>query len=302
MSTQLSIAKAGTAIIAGGILITVLSASFGSMVTVSAGHRAAIFNMFKGVEHHTMDEGTHFIVPFIQSPTFYDVRTQTYTMSAFHDEGDKKGDDAIYALSSDGQTVKMDVTVRYHLDPDAVWEVHQQVGPDYVEKIIRPEAQTVVRNSVAKNTVTELYSVNRQKIASVMSEQLEQSMKKYHIILDELLVRNVSFSEQFSQAIEQKQVALQDAERMKYVLLKEEAEKNRKIIAATGEAEAMRRRGQALRENPQLVRYEYVQKLSPNVKVVIADQKTLVNLGDLVKDSSAEPDANAAAGHAHPNK
>lgn len=292
----MSVAKTGAAIVAAGVLISITGISFGSLVTVSAGHRAAIFNMFKGVEHHTMGEGTHLIVPFVQSPTLYDVRTQTYTMSGFHDEGEKKGDDAIYALSSDGQTVKLDITVRYHLDPESVWEVHQLVGPDYVEKIIRPEAQTVVRNSVAKNTVTELYSVNRQKIQTVMSDQLEQSMKKYHIFLDELLVRNVSFSEQFSQAIEQKQVALQEAERMKYVLLKEEAEKNRKIIAATGEAEAMRRRGQALRENPQLVRYEYVQKLSPNIKVVIADQKTLINLGDIVKDNP-EPAPNAPAGH-----
>jgi prohibitin 2 len=265
--------------------IAVLSLSMGSLVTVPAGHRAAIFNMFKGVEQHTFGEGTHMIMPIVQQATQYDVRTQTYTMSGTHDEGDKRGDDAIYALSSDGQTVKLDVSIRYHLDPDAVWHVHQLVGPQYLEKIIRPEAQTVVRNSVAKFTVTELYAQNREKIQQMMTDQLDADMKKYHILLDEVLVRNVSFSDAFSQAIEQKQVALQEAERMKYVLLKEESEKQRKIIAATGEAEAMRRRGQALRENPQLVRYEYVQKLSPNIKVVIADQKTLINLGDIVKDN-----------------
>jgi prohibitin 2 len=293
---KMSAAKTGSAVFTGCVLLAVVAIPAGTLVTVAAGHRAAVFNMLSGVEHHAMGEGTHLIVPFVQSPVMYDVRTQTYTMSGFHDEGERKGDDAICALSADGQKVKLDVTVRYHLDPDSVWQVHQAVGPEYLEKIIRPEAQTVVRNSVAKFTVTELYSSNREHIQSSMAEQLGQSMKNYHIILDELLIRNVSFSEAFSQAIEQKQVALQDAERMKYVLLKEEAEKNRKIIAATGEAEAMRRRGQALRENPQLVRYEYVQKLAPNVKVVIADQKTLVNLGDLVKDTPEPP---PAAGHAH---
>ena len=293
----MTVAKTGSAIVAAGIFIAVVGVFSGSLVTVPAGHRAVIFNVFKGVEHYSMGEGTHVIVPFIQSPTQYDVRTQTYTMSGFRDEGDKKGDDAIYALSSDGQHVKLDITVRYHLDADHVWEVQKEVGPDYLEKIIRPEAQTVVRNSVAMNTVTELYSVNRQKVQDMMRDQLVKSMKDNHIILDELLLRNVSFSDAFSQAIEQKQVAFQEAERMKYVLQKEEAEKNRKIIAATGEAEAMRRRGQALRENPQLVRYEYVQKLSPNVKVVIADQKTLVNLGDLVKDNP-EPEPSGSAGHA----
>ena len=69
---------------------------------------------------------------------------------------------------------------------------------------------------------------------------------------------------------------------MKYVLQKEEAEKERKIIAASGEAEAIRRRGLALRENPLLVKYEYVAKLAPNVKAVIADQKTIFSVSDLL--------------------
>lgn len=292
----MSLVKTGSAVIASAILITAITIPACSLVTVPAGSRAAIFNMFNGVEKHSLGEGTHLIMPFVQSATQYDVRTQTYTMSGYHDEGEKRGDDAVYALSSDGQTVKLDVSIRYHLDPDKVWEVHQSIGPSYVEKIIRPEAQTIVRNLVAKNTVTELYSSNRGKIQTMMSDQMEQALRKYHIILDEVMVRNVSFSDAFSQAIEQKQVALQEAERMKYVLLKEEAEKSRKIIAATGEAEAMRLRGQALRENPQLVRYEYVQKLSPSVKVIIADQKTLINLGDIVKDN---PEAPVHAAHSN---
>lgn len=298
----MSVAKTNSTIVAVVALIVVFgimgACSGGLIVVVPAGHRAVIFSLSDGVLPGARGEGMSFVVPFVQTATLYDVRTQTYTMSGYHDEGDRKGDDAIHALSSDGQHVSLDITVRYHLDPDSVWEVQKKVGPDYLEKIIRPEAQTVVRNSVAMNTVVELYSVNRQKVQNVMFEQLGQKMASYHIILDDLLVRNVSFSDAFSQAIEQKQVAMQEAERMKYVLQKEEAEKNRKIIAATGEAEAMRRRGQALRENPQLVRYEYVQKLSPNIKVVIADQKTLINLGDIVKDIP-EPEPANPAGHAH---
>lgn len=292
-----NLAKTGSTVFVVFVILSLIAVCTGAFVTVSAGHRAVIFNMFRGVEHQNMGEGTHLIAPFIQAPTYYDIRTQTYTMSANYDEGEKRGDDAISALSSDGQKVKLDITVRYHLDPSAIWELHQTVGPEYVEKIIRPESQTVVRNAVARFTVTELYSGNRLKIQETMSQMLGDSMKPNHIILDEMLIRHVSFSEAFAQAIEQKQVALQDAERMKYVILKEEAEKNRKIIAATGEAEAIRRRGQALRENPQLVRYEYVQKLAPNVKVVIADQKTLINLGDLVKDTPEAPQPAPHNGH-----
>ncbi len=257
----------------------------GAFVTVPAGERAAVFDMFQGVEDRTLTEGTHLLKPIIERPVLYDVRTQTYTMSGTYDEGEKKGDDSVTALSADGQHVKIDMTVRYHLRPDEISQLHDKIGPAYVEKIIRPTAQTVVRNVVSKYTVTQLYSAARSDIEKSMYEEMKGDISKYYISLDELLLRNISFSDAFAQAIEQKQVALQDAERMKYVLQKEEAEKERKIIAATGEAEAIRRRAQALKENPLLVQYEYVQKLAPNVKAVIADQKMLINAGGLFADN-----------------
>jgi prohibitin 2 len=257
----------------------------GAFVTVHAGERAAVFDMFHGVEDHTLSEGTHLLTPIRERAVLYDVRTQTYTMSGTYDEGEKKGDDSVTALSADGQHVKIDLTVRYHLQPDEIWKLHDQIGQAYVEKIIRPTAQTVVRNVVSKYTVTQLYSAARGDIEKSMYDEMKGDISKYYVCVDELLLRNISFSDAFAQAIEQKQVALQDAERMKYVLQKEEAEKERKIIAATGEAEAIRRRAQALKENPLLVQYEYVQKLAPNVKAVIADQKMLINAGGLFDDN-----------------
>lgn len=263
------------------VLLTVSTAAIGSVVIVPAGHRAVVFNCMSGVEHRTLTEGTHVLAPILEGATKYDVRTQTYTMCHVHDEGDVKGDDSVAALTKDGQMIKMDLSMRYFIVPAEVWQLHQEVGPEFVGKIIRPEAQTVVRNSIAKYTVTELYSANRQQIQAGMTEEMRKGLAKYHIQLSEVLIRNISFSEDFTKAIEQKQVALQEAERMKYVLQKEESEKQRKIIAATGEAEAIRRRGDALRESPLLVKYEYVQKLAPNIKVVVADQKTIMNMGDL---------------------
>jgi regulator of protease activity HflC (stomatin/prohibitin superfamily) len=264
------------------ILIGVMFAAItGCIVIVPAGYRAAVFNCFNGVEPQTLSEGTHVLVPFIERPKVYEVRTHTYTMSSTDDEGSKRGDDSITALSADGQKVKIDASIRYRLKPEEVWILHDQIGPDYVEKVIRPEAQTVIRNVVSGYTVTQLYSAARQDIQAKMAEQMQAGLSKSHMDLDEFLLRNIAFSEAFAQAIEQKQVALQEAERMKYVLQKTEAEKQRQIIAATGEAEAIRRRGQALKECPLLVKYEYVQKLSPNVKAVIADQRMIFNVGDL---------------------
>ncbi len=253
----------------------------GLLVVVPAGYRAAVFNCMSGVEHRNLLEGTHLLVPILESPVLYEVRTQTYTMSHVFDEGDKSGDDSVTALSADGQKVHIDVSVRYHLNADEIWKLHDSIGPQYLAKIIRPEAQTDIRNVVSRYTVTQLYSAARHEIQEQMKNQMVAGLAKYDIVLDDLLLRNIGFSDAFATAIEQKQVALQEAERMKYILQREESEKQRKIIAATGDAEAIRRRAQALKENPLLVQYEYVQKLAPNVKAVIADQKMIMNVGNL---------------------
>ncbi|HEY9684630.1 MAG TPA: prohibitin family protein [Oculatellaceae cyanobacterium] len=256
----------------------------GTMVIVPAGSRGAVFNAIHGVEKRTLNEGTHFLVPILETPVLYEVRTQTYTMSHSFDEGEKQGDDSVACLSADGQKVHIDVSVRYHLNAEEIYKLHDQIGPQYLAKIIRPEAQTVIRNIVSNYTVTQLYSSARQEIQDQMKEQMKAGLGKYNIILDDLLLRNIAFSDAFATAIEQKQVALQEAERMKYVLQREELEKQRKVIAAAGDAEAIRRRAAALKENPQLIKYEYVQKLAPNVKAVIADQKVLMNVGNLFDD------------------
>jgi prohibitin 2 len=254
------------------------------LIVVPAGERVVVFNAFNGVEHRVLGEGMDMLLPFVETPVFYDVRTHTYTMSGMVDEGQKQGDDSVPALTADGQIVKIDISIRYHLLPSNVWKLHQTVGPDYIDKILRPESRTIVRNAIANYTVTEVYASKRQLIQDEMQAKMSHSLAKYHMVLDEVLLRNVTFSEVFANAIEQKQVAMQDFERMKYVLQKEESEKQRKIIEATGEAEAIRRRAEALKMNPLLVQYEYVQKLTPGVKAIITDQKTLMSLGNLFDD------------------
>jgi prohibitin 2 len=252
------------------------------IVIVPAGHRMVVFNNISGVEETALNEGMNFLIPFVQTPILYDVRTHTYTMSATYNEGDIKGDDAVSVLTSDGQVAKLDVSVRFHLIPEDVWRLHKTLGPSFVEKIIRPESRTVARNVVSGFTVTELYSSKRQVIQSELNQEMTKSFGKYHIALEEVLIRNVSFSEAFANAIEQKQVALQEAERMKYVLQKEESEKQRKIIEATGEAEAIRLRAIVLKQNPQLIQYEYVQKITPGIQAIITDQKTILNMSDFL--------------------
>lgn len=267
-------------VIIGLIVLIILSSS---IVIVKAGERIVVFNkMTGGLDGRS--EGMTFVIPFIQEAYRYDVKTQTYTMSGEKDEGMLKGDDAIQALTKDQQTVKLDISIRYHPDPDRIFQLHQKVGYDYVDKVVRPEIRSVVRTVAAAYTVAEVSSEKRTEMQNTMTERLKQQFDTSFIILDDVLVRNIVFSDEFQKAVESKQVALQDAERMRYILDKERKEKERKIIEATGEAEALRLKGRALAENPRLIQYEYVHKLSPGIKTIITDQSTIINLGDLFKE------------------
>lgn len=259
-----------------------------AILVVEAGERAVVMNRITGVEERTLGEGMHLLIPGIQEPTIYSVRTQTYTMAR---EGNRsvrsRDDEPLVSLTSDGQKITMDMSVRYNLIPEKVWKLHQKVGPYYSEKIIKPEIRSVARNTVSTYPVLAVYSDKRMEIQNTIQKELRKTLENYDINLSEVLIRNVEFSEEFAKAIEKKQVALQEAERMQYVLEKERQEKERKIIEAQGEAEAITEKGKALRANPQLIQYEYVQKLTPGIKTVITDQTSIMNFpADLIKNNN----------------
>ncbi len=272
-----------------GIMIAVFIAIIifsKAILIVSAGERAVIFNSFTGVEQRSLGEGFHLLIPGIQTPTVYNVRTQTYTMVSGDTKYDRYASEGLTCLTSDGQKIVMDMSVRFNLIPEKVWELHQRVGPGYEERIIIPEVRSVVRNTIAEQPVMAVYSEKRAEIQHEIQDKLEETLGKYDINLSEVLIRNVNFSEEFANAVEMKQVALQEAERMEYVLQKEEKEKERRIIEAEGEAKAITKKGEALRANPLLIQYNYVQKLSPNVKAVITDQASIMKFPEaLLKEN-----------------
>lgn len=240
-------------------------------VTVGAGERAVVFSLSGGTLNGQLGEGTHFVMPFVQNVIPYDVRTQTYTMSATGWEGQVKGDDSLTALTSDGQTVNVDVSIRFHPDAENISRLHQRIGPDYVDKIIRPETRSQTRVIIAEFPISDVYSNKRELIESRISDALKKTLGNSDIILDEVLLRNIRFSPAYAAAIEQKQIAQQNAQRMQYVLLKAEKEKQQKILEAQGDAASIELRGHAIAQNSRVVQYEYARKVAPNVGAIITD-------------------------------
>ena len=272
-------------------LLWLLLQVFSSFVLVGAGERAVIFNRFSGTQRGQLGEGLHMVIPWVQTPQKYDVRSQTYTMSGSDSESNQtigNSNDSLTALTQDGLPVTLEMSVRFRIDPDKVWKLHQEVGPNFVEKIVRPQIRSHVRMVIAQYPVVDVYGSRRARIIEQINTRLRRLFAENDIILDEALLRDVSFSTQFQQAIEQKQVAQQDVQRMTFVLDQADKERRRKIIEAEGEAESIRLKAQALSQNPQLVQFEYVKNLPDNVRTIVTDGRTIVNLGDAL---SAAPSA-----------
>ncbi len=253
-----------------------------TILVVDAGYLAVVFNKLTGGVS-SRDQGTHILIPGMQAAIIYDGRVQTYTMSATYGEGETRGDDALEGLTKDGQVVKLDVTVRFHLDKTKLTELHQKIGVGYIDKVVRPHVRNVVRLAVSGYPVTEVYSEKRIEIQNRTFKELEPRLRENYLSLDEVLIRRVTFSAEFQKAIEQKQIAQQEAQRMQYILERERQEKERKIIEAQGEAESIRLKGEALASNPALIQYEYVQKITPGITTIITDGKSIMSLGDILK-------------------
>lgn len=258
-----------------GVVLVLAFVVFRPFVIVPAGSRAVIFSLTSGVLEKQYDEGFHVLIPFVQRAIIYDIRTKTYSMSQVHWDGEVPGDDSLNVLTADGQTVGVDVSVRFRLDPENVWRLHKEVGIDYVNKILRPEIRSHTRVAVSEFPVTQVYSESRQVIEDRIEQRLRESVMRTYLIVDEVLLRDIRFSDDFATAIENKQIAEQNAQRMEYVLEKTEKEREQRIIEAEGEAEAISLKGKALAQNARVVQYDYVRKVAPNIVTIISDGKTL---------------------------
>ena len=259
------------------LLLIVGRLLIGSIVIVPAGHRAVVFSKFSGVLKETsLGEGFHVLIPWVWSAERYNVRQNTWTVTVGEPEPGQsdKGDSDLVALTKDGQKVTLDVSVQYHPDPKNVWRLHQLVGPRYRDKIIRPQVRSICRMVVSQYAVTDVYSSAREAIQERISTELGDSMGEWDIVLDQLLLRHVMFDESFQQAVEAKQVAIQEFERMEYELQTAEKNRQQKVIEAEGEAESLRLQGNALRDNPLAMNYEYARKVAPAVRGVITGKAT----------------------------
>jgi len=254
---------AGAIILIAGIMIQ-------SIVMIDAG-QIGVKVLFGKVQNEVLGSGLHFINPLMEVRSL-DIKTQNYTMSGTNDEGMKTGDDAIRVLTADGLEVTIDLTVLYKLLPSEAPKLVRETGVDYTDKIVRPLTRTKIRDNAVYYDAISLYSSKRDEFQSRIFKSIEADFKVRGLVLEQLLVRNITLPQSVKATIEQKINAEQDAQKMQFVLLKEKQEAERKRVEAQGIADYQRIINIGL-TNQQL-QYEQIKAYlelakSPNAKVII---------------------------------
>jgi regulator of protease activity HflC (stomatin/prohibitin superfamily) len=229
-----------------------------SMAVIVPPGQAGVVVLFGTVRNQVLPAGLHFINPFSQVVEM-EVRTRNYTMSGIGDEGQKKGDDSIPVITSDGLTVKLDSTVFYHLDQEYCAKIYEKIGTDVEGQILRSQIRTSLRDAAAGLTATELYTTHRMGFVETVTKTLTVAFKERGIVMEQVLLRNVLLPDQITKAINDKIAADQDAQKMAFVLQKEKQEAERKRIEAEGQARAQQIVSQSL--TPQIIEYQRIQAL-----------------------------------------
>ncbi len=254
---------------------------FKPILILQAGEAGVVFNRIIGVEKRILKTGMNFLVPFLEKPYIYKTQIQSYTAEGDETEKTTNQEKSIEALTKDGQKVKVDISILYKIDEINLWKLHNDIGPDYLEKIIIPYLRTEVRNVLAMYSAITIYSsqenaeAGRIDIQNKMLERLKDSLKNYYIVIDSVLLRKISFSDNFVEAIEKKQIEQQKAEAL---LIATEAQKKATIITASANAEALTIVGQVISQYPQVINYLYIEKIAPTVQTIITNQPTFLSI------------------------
>ncbi len=257
-----------------GFLLTLIGFLTSTIRQIEAGY-VGVQVLFGKVQQNVLYEGLNFVNPFVEVKQM-SIQTQNYTMSGHTDESSREQDDAIRVLSRDGLEVTIDLTVLYKIFPEQAPKIYREIGLNYQDKIIRPITRTGIRESATYYDAISLFSDKREEFEQKIREKIYDEFQKRGIILERLLVRNITLPQSVKESIERKITAVQEAQRMEYVLQKEKQEAERKRVEAQGVADAQRIINSGLSEK--ILQFEMikVQKElvnSPNSKIIIIGGK-----------------------------
>jgi regulator of protease activity HflC (stomatin/prohibitin superfamily) len=287
------------------LVVAVILGTLGAGLVFIEPQEAAVVISYvspKGYREQPLTSGLRWIIPFVEYVQRYSISSQSYTMSIVPDENANQRDDSVLARTADGQELYIDASVIYQINPEKLIDVHIKWQSRYTDELVRPQARGVIRDAVSQYSVDEAVTTMRFEMVDDMKARLSKVLEENGLQLIDIVLRNVTYSEEYAAAVEQKQIAEQQALQAAFVIQtkKNEAEQVRetakgaadaqvtqaegeakavviqaqaaaeaRLIQAEAEAKALEMIADALEDNPDLLTYQYINKLAPNITVML---------------------------------
>lgn len=242
---------------------------------VDGGQRAVVLNMLTGMEEKVRGEGTHFKIPYFQQPCLYTIRLRPKLIQT-------------NTATKDLQMVTIHVRMLYRPEISALPKIHTSLGAEYDERVLPSIANEVLKATIAQYDADQLLKL-REQVSQEIRDAIVARAANFGILMDDVSITHLTYGKEFSKAIEEKQVAEQDAERQKFIVQKAEHERVATVIKSEGEAEAAKMISEALKANGtgliEMRRIDAAKEIaeslskSPNVMYLPPNQQMLLSLG-----------------------
>merc|ERR1712001_456051 len=203
--------------LAGGVVNSAL-------YNVDGGHRAVMFDRFRGILPSVTGEGTHFMIPWVQRPIIYDIRARPKNVPSI-------------TGSKDLQNVNITLRILFRPVPDQLPNIYTTLGVDYEDRVLPSITNEVLKAVVAEFDAGELIT-QREMVSARVNTLLTQRANQFGLILDDISITHLTFGREFTQAVELKQVAQQEAEKAGFLVEKAEQIKKANVISAEGDSAA----------------------------------------------------------------
>lgn len=251
--------------------------AYNSVYSVDGGHRAVVFNRITGMKKHVYGEGLNFNIPWFEWPYIYDIRTRPCNLQTL-------------TGSKDLQMVTIGVRVLHKPDPTQLVWIYQHLGKNYDERILPSLMNECAKAVVAKYNASELLT-KRSQVSADISRELMNRSKGFNVLLEDVAITHLAFSPEYSRAVEAKQVAQQDAERAKYIVIGAQQEKQTIITKAKGEAESAELIGQSVKKNPGFMKLRRIDAARDIADIVASSgNKVYLNADSLLLNLMGDTD------------
>jgi regulator of protease activity HflC (stomatin/prohibitin superfamily) len=264
-------------LILGLIILLLLVFLIAQSITIIQAGTVGVVKRLGAVKQE-LTPGLHFILPLVDEVVLYPTIKKTYEASEIPGSSEADFPDIIIsALTSDGQQIRVGITARFMIQPGKAAWILQNLGTEqeYVEKVVKTEIRGSGRRVPTRFTSYDLYTKRSYDAQQALFDEISPKFQENALILDELILRNITFTDEYARTLEEKQIALENISTEKNKLEQEKIRKEQKIVAAEGDAKSIDIRQAALSKNPTIIQWEFVQKLAPNIQWGILPQNAV---------------------------